>query len=137
MKRTDDRSDQPAGDSVVSWEKEIFLKEALAAYAAITPLTQVQQRFPAKGNILDRLHSVVVYTVSERAAGWARLLCSGEFEENVYLSRNVFNICNNRVFQVQQFCGIIFVEHRDLSFVVIGGTFMIRDFSSMLNFFHN
>ena len=55
----------------------------------------------------------------------------------MYLSRNVFNICNNRVFQVQQFCGIIFVEHRDLSFVVIGGTFMIRDFSSMLNFFHN
>ena len=77
MKRTDDRSDQPAGDSVVSWEKEIFLKEALAAYAAITPLTQVQQRFPAKGNILDRLHSVVVYTGSERAAGRARVLCSG------------------------------------------------------------
>ena len=77
MKRTDDRSDQPAGDSVVSWEKEIFLKEALAAHAAITPLTQVQQRFSAKGNILDRLHSVVVYTVSERAAGWARVLCSG------------------------------------------------------------
>ena len=58
MKRTDDRSDQSAGDSVVSWEKEIFLKEALAAHAAITPLTQVQQRFPAKGG--EKYNSIIV-----------------------------------------------------------------------------
>ena len=26
-----------------------------------------------------------------------------------------------------------FIEHRDFSFVVIGGAFMIKDFTSMLN----
>ena len=38
MKCIYDRSDQSAGGSVVSGKKRIFLKEALAARAAITPL---------------------------------------------------------------------------------------------------
>ena len=76
-----------------------------------------------------------MYAVRECAAGRTNVLCPGQFQVDTQLSRNSFNICNDYVFQVQQFCGIIFVEHRDLSFVVIGGTFIIKDFFSMLNFF--
>ena len=45
----------------------------------------------------------------------------------------IFDICDNYIFQIQKFCSIIFVEHSDSSFLVIGGTFMIKVFFAMLN----
>ena len=49
------------------------------------------------------------------------------------LIRKIFDICDNYIFQIQKFCSIIFVEHSDSSFLVIGGTFMIKGFFAMLN----
>ena len=51
--RGDDLGNQPAGGTVVSGKEGVLLKEALAAVAAVTPLAQMQQRCPAKRNILD------------------------------------------------------------------------------------
>ena len=96
--------------------------EFLAETAGATVVKRFTQKLPA-------------YAGRECAAGRTSMLCPGQFQVDTQLSRNSFNICNDYVFQVQQFCGIIFVEHRDLSFVVIGGTFIIKDFFSMLNFF--
>jgi len=48
-------------------------------------------------------------------------------------SGNILNIRDNYILQIQQFCGIIFVEHRDFLLFVIDGT--IKDFVSMLNLF--
>ena len=36
-------------------------------------------------------------------------------------------------FQIQKFCCIILIEYSVFSFVVIGGAFMIKDYTSMLN----
>ena len=49
------------------------------------------------------------------------------------LITKIFDICDNYIFQIQKFCSIIFVEHSDSSFLVIGGTFMIKVFFAMLN----
>ena len=49
------------------------------------------------------------------------------------LIRKIFDICDNYIFRIQKFCSIIFVEHSDPSFLVIGGTFMIKVFFAMLN----
>ena len=44
-----------------------------------------------------------------------------------------FIICNHYIFQIRKLCCIILVEHRDSSFVVMGGTFIIKDCVSMRN----
>ena len=49
------------------------------------------------------------------------------------LITKIFDICDNYIFQIQKFCSIIFVEHSDPSFLMIGGTFMIKVFFAMLN----
>lgn len=118
---------------MIPGQKGVFLEEALAAVAAVTSLAQMQQRCSAKRNILDRLHSVVVHTVREHLAGGTVVLCPRQFEINMDFSGNILNIRDNYIFQIQQFCGIIFVEHRDFLLFVIDDT--IKDFVSMLNLF--
>ena len=118
---------------MIPGQKGVFLEEALAAVAAVTSLAQMQQRCSAKRNILDRLHSVVVHTVREHLAGGTVVLCPRQFEINMDFSGNILNIRDNYIFQIQQFCGIIFVEHRDFLLFVIDDT--IKDFISMLNLF--
>lgn len=118
---------------MIPGQKGVFLEEALAAVTAVTSLAQMQQRCSAKRNILDRLHSVVVHTVREHLAGRTAVLCPRQFEINMDFSGNILNIRDNYIFQIQQFCGIIFVEHRDFLLFVIDDT--IKDFVSMLNLF--
>lgn len=118
---------------MIPGQKGVFLEEALAAAAAVTSLAQMQQSCSAKRNILDRLHSVVVHTVREHLAGRTAVLCPRQFEINMDFSGNILNIRDNYIFQIQQFCGIIFVEHRDFLLFVIDDT--IKDFVSMLNLF--
>ena len=127
---------------MIPGQKGVFLEEALAAAAAVTSLAQMQQRCSAKRNILDRLHSVVVHTVREHLAGGTVVLCPRQFEINMDFSGNILfpytprfrsNIRDNYILQIQQLCGIIFVEHRDFLLFVIDGT--IKDFVSMLNLF--
>ena len=118
---------------MIPGQKGVFLEEALAAVAAVTSLAQMQQRCSAKRNILDRLHSVVVHTVREHLAGGTVVLCPRQFEINMDFSGNILNIRDNYILQIQQFCGIIFVEHRDFLLFVIDDT--IKDFVSMLNLF--
>lgn len=74
MERSDDLGNQSAGRAVVPGKEGVLLKEALAAIAAVTPFTQMQQRCPAKRNILDYLIPIVVYTVSECSTGRASVL---------------------------------------------------------------
>ena len=109
--RVDNLGNQTAGGTMIPGKKGVFLEEALAAIAAVTSLAQMQQRCSSKRNILDRLHSVVVHTVRERPAGRTAVLCSRQFEIYMDFSGNILNIRDNYIFQIQQLCGIIFVEH--------------------------
>lgn len=131
--RVDDLGNQTAGGTMIPGQKGVFLEEALAAVAAVTSLAQMQQSCSAKRNILDRLHSVVVHTVREHLAGRTAVLCPRQFEINMGFSGNILNIRDNYILQIQQLCGIIFVEHRDFLLFVIDDT--IKDFVSMLNLF--
>ena len=58
---------------------------------------------------------------------------SGKLDKDVEFLRNILHIRDNYVFQIQKLCCIILIEHRDFSFVVTGGAFIIKDFTSMLN----
>ena len=133
FKGVDDLSHQPAGDAVIAWQECVILKETLAAATAVAAFTKVQKGISGQRNILDRLHPIVVYTVGDRAAGRATMLFSGKLDIDVELLRNILYIRDNYIFQIQKFCCIILTEHRDFSFVVTGGAFIIKDFTSMLN----
>ena len=80
MKCIYDCSDQSAGDSVVSGEKRIFLKEALAASAAVAALPKVQEGVSRQRDILDRLHSIVVNAVCDGTTGRADVCFPGQLE---------------------------------------------------------
>ena len=58
---------------------------------------------------------------------------SGKLDIDVEFFRKILHICDYYIFQIQKLCCIILIEHRDFSFVVIGGAFMIKDYTSMLN----
>lgn len=133
FKGTDDLGYQPAGDTVIAGQECVTLKETLAAVASIAALTKVQEGISCQRNILDHLHPIVVYTVCDRATGRASMLFSGKLHMDVKTLRTILHICDNYIFQIQNFCCIILIEHRDTSFVVIDATFMIKDFPSMLN----
>ena len=100
--RGDDLGNQPAGGTVVSGKEGVLLKEALAAVAAVTPLAQMQQRCSAKRNILDYLHPIVVYTVGEASTGRAAVLHPWQLKINMDFITNIFNICDNCIFQIEQ-----------------------------------
>ena len=108
-------------------------QETLAAATAVAAFTKVQEGISRKRNILDRLHPIVVYTVCDRATGRASMFFSGKLDIDVGFFRKIFHICDYYIFQIQKFCCIILTEHRDFSFVVTGGAFIIKDFTSMLN----
>ena len=73
---------------------------------------------------LRQFFGLVVYT-SEIAHGG----CTGYVEAaaDLFGGRDLFK------FQIQKFCCIILIEYSVFSFVVIGGAFMIKDYTSMLN----
>ena len=133
FKGVDDLGHQPAGDTIIAGQECVLLEEALSASAAVAAFAKVQEGTSGQGNILDRLHPIVVYTVCDRAAGRATMLFSGKLDIDVEFLRNILHIGDHYIFQIQKFCGIILIEHRDFSFVVIGGAFIIKDFTSMLN----
>ena len=135
--RGDDLGDQSAGGTIISRKKGVFLIKTLATIAAIAPLAHMQQRCPAKRNILDDLHPIVVYAVCEASTGRAAVLRPRQLKVNMNFLRNIFNICDNYIFQIEQLCGIIFVEHGDSSFQCGRGTFIVKDFISMLNLFQS
>ncbi len=116
MERSDDLGNQSAGRAVVPGKEGVLLKEALAAIAAVTPFTQMQQRCPAKRNILDYLHPIVVYTVSECSTGRASVLDPWQLKVYMDFLGKIFNLCDDYIYQIEQLCSIIFVEHRDSSF---------------------
>ena len=74
----------------------------------------------------DGLHPIVVYTFCDRATGRASMFFSWKLDIDVEFFCKIFHICNYYIFQIQKFCCIILIEHRDFSFVVIGGAFMIK-----------
>ena len=131
----DDLSHQPPRDTVITGQESVALEEAFPAFTAVAALPKVQKGFSSQRNVFDGLYPVVVYTICDRTADRTNMLLSGQLEIDVAFPAIIFHICHHNIFQIQQFCDIILIEHRDFSFVVIGGTFMIKDFSSMLNFF--
>ena len=133
FKGVDDLGYQPAGDAVIAGQDRVALKETLAAGASIAALAKVQEGVSCQWDILDGLHPIVVYTVCDRATGRASMFFSGKLDIDVEFFRKIFHICDYYIFQIQKFCCIILIEHRDFSFVVIGGAFIIKDYTSMLN----
>ena len=101
---------------MIPGQKGVFLEEALAAVAAVTSLAQMQQRCSAKRNILDYLHPIVVYTVSECSTGRASVLDPWQLKVYMDFLGKIFNLCDDYIYQIEQLCSIIFVEHRDSSF---------------------
>ena len=125
----DDLSHQSAGDAVITRQECVILKETLTAATTVAALTKVQEGISCQRNIFDGLHPIVVYTVCDSSADRASMLFSGKLNIDVEFLRNILHIGDNYIFQIQKFCCIILIEHRDLSFVVIGGTFIIKDLS--------
>ena len=117
----------------IAGQECVALKETLAAVASIAALTKVQKGISGQRNIFDRLHPIVVYTVGDRAAGRASMLFSGKLDIDVKTLRTILHIRENDILQIQKFCCIILIGHRVFSFVAIGGAFMIKDYTSMLN----
>ena len=116
FKGADDFGHQPAGDTVIAGQECITLKETLTAVTAVAAFAKVQEGVSCQRNILDCLHPIVVYTVCDRAADRATMLFSGKLDIDVKFLRNILHICDNYVFQIQKFCCIILIEHRDFSF---------------------
>ena len=133
FKGVDDLGNQPTGDTVIARQEGVALKEAFATATAVTAFPKVQKGVSCQRNILDRLHPIVVHTVCDRATDRTGMLFLGKLDINVEFFINILHICYHYIFQIEKFCGIILIEHRDISFVVIGGTFIIKDFTSMLN----
>ena len=133
LKGADDLGHQPAGDTVIAGQECVILKESLAATTAVTALTKVQEGSSSQRNILDDLHPIVVHTVCNSSTDGASMLFSGKLDIDVEFLRNILHIGDHYIFQIQKFCCIILTEHRDFSFVVTGGAFIIKDFTSMLN----
>ena len=68
LERENDLGNQSAGCSVVTRKECIVLKEPLAAGAAVTAFTKVQEGGTAKRNILNGLLPVVVNTIRDGSA---------------------------------------------------------------------
>lgn len=134
FKGVDDLGYQPAGDTVIAGQECVVLKETFAAATAVAALTKVQEGISCQWNIFDGLHPIVVYTVCDSSADRASMLLSGKFDIDVEFLRNILHIRDNYIFQIQKFCGIILIEHRDSSsFLCCRGTFIVKDYISMLN----
>ena len=113
FKGVDDLGNQPFGNTVIAGQKGVVLKETLTAATAVTAFSEVQEGIPCQRDILDSLHPIVVYTVCDGAADRASMRFSGKLDKDVEFLRNILHIRNNYIFQIQKFCCIILVEHRD------------------------
>ena len=102
FKSVDDLGHQPTGDTIIAGQEYVLLEEALSASAAVAAFAKVQEGTSGQGNILDRLHPIVVYTVCDRAAGRATMLFSGKLYIDVEFLRNILHIRDNYVFQIQK-----------------------------------
>ena len=72
FKGVDDLGHQPAGDTIIAGQEYVLLEEALSASAAVPAFAKVQEGISGQGNILDRLHPIVVYMVCDRAEAGQR-----------------------------------------------------------------
>ena len=109
FKGVDDLSYQSTGDTVITGQECVVLKETLATAAAVAALTKAQEGISCQWNILDGLHPIVVYTVCDRAADRAGMFFSGQFDIDVEFLRNILHIRNNYIFQIQKLCCIILI----------------------------
>jgi len=130
----DDLCNQSAGYTVIAWKERILFKESFAADAAIPPLTKMQEGISGERDILDDLHTVIVDTVSSGTTGWADVLSARKFHMDMKLICNILYICDNYIFQIKKFCGIIFLEHRDL-LGIDWWYFHFKVLFSMLNYY--
>ena len=103
----DDLCNQSAGYTVIARKERILFKESFAAAAAVPPLTKVQEGVSGERDILDDLHTVIVDTVSNGTTGRADVLSARKFHMDMKLICNILNICDDYIFQIKKFCGII------------------------------
>ena len=103
FEREDDLRYKSAGDSVVTRKKSILLKETLAAGTAVAAFAKVQEGISGQGNIFNYLYSVIMDMVCSGLTGWANMWCSWEFNMNMQLVTNIFNIGDYYIFQIEKF----------------------------------
>lgn len=72
-----------------------MLKETLTAGAAVAALAEVKEGVSCQRDILDDLHSIVVYTVCDSSTSRASMLFAREFEIDVDFLRNILYVCDN------------------------------------------
>ena len=125
FKGVDDLGHQPAGDTVIAGQECVILKESLTAATTVAAFAKVQEGISRKRNIFDSLHPIVVYALCDRAADRTGMLFSGKLDIDVELFGNILYLRDNYIFQIQKFCCIILIEHRDFSFRIVVGVHLL------------
>jgi hypothetical protein len=99
---------------VVARKKTVFLVKPLtAAVAYISSLTEMEvDILPKRRNVPDLLYPVVMDLIGFDTAAWAAMPTPGKFNLYVFFLPFIPYVFDDYIFQSQQFCGIIFVEHR-------------------------
>ena len=103
-----------ARHTVVARKKAVFLVKPLAAAVAyISSLTEMKVDILSKRRYVpDLLYSVVVDLIGFGTAAWAVMPTPGKFYLYVLFLLFIPYVFDDYIFQSEQFCGIIFVEHR-------------------------
>ncbi len=134
FKGADGLGDQAAGNTVIAGQEGNVLKEPLAAAAAVSALSEVQESLPFRyRKVFYDLYAIVMHKVRRGSTGGTGMCFPGKLKIDMERLGGIFYIRDIYIFQIQKFCGIILTEHGGSPFVVIGGAFIIKDFSSMLN----
>ena len=121
---------------MITGKKGILFVETLCAVRAdVTALSEIKIGRSSQGDILDDLIAVIVDVSSFVAAQRARLFSYRQFQVNTECIQSIFDFFDNDIFQTEDSCGIIVLEHRHLPFFFGRGTLRLKGFLSMLNYF--
>ena len=103
-------------------KKKIFKRGMAGLLAVLTAFTTLigmgTTAFAKSRYILDLLLSVVVNPICFRSTAWADMLTAGQLKLYMVGAFVFPDFFDDYIFQSKQFCSIIFVEHRVVSFLV-------------------
>lgn len=109
---------QTSGDAAAFREdRKRFRKMAAAAIAVIAAFAIMQKSSGAKDrSVFDDTGAVVVDFISESTAMRAGKIPALKMEEDMSGIIKMFDISNNKVFYLQEFCDKIMIRHKNSPF---------------------
>ena len=121
---------------MITGKKGILFVETLCAVRAdVTALAEMEIGCSSQWDILDDLIAVIVDVGGFLATQRAGLLGYRQFQIKVKPLQIIFHFSDDNIFQTEDSCGIIVLEHRHLPFFFGRGTLRLKVFLSMLNYF--